>query len=314
MLRIVRSRLLAFVPTVLIASVVIFMLAQLVPGGAAEMVGGPEATPEQIQAIRERLGTDQPLPVQYVVWFASAVRGNFGSSYLNSGSVSEQVLQALPITLELAVWALLVAFISGIIIGSVAAAFAGRYADRGLMSVTGVALALPEFWVGILAIGLFAVQLNWVPSSGWVPWSSGALPHLQAIVLPALLLSIGPSAVIARMTRGALIDVLDSTYIRAAWAAGIPARTVYLKFALKNTSSSVLTVTGLIVASLFGGAVLIENVFTIPGIGSLLLTSSLGKDVPMVQAAVLFVVLAVLVVNLAVDVTHAALDPRTRKE
>lgn len=313
MIRLILVRLAVFVPSLFLASVVIFGLVQLIPGGAAESLGGPDATPEQIQAIRERLGTDRPLLEQYVSWIGGFVQADLGRSYMNGGPIADQLSHRVPVTFEIAGWALLIAVICGVGLGAISATLRDRLPDRAILTMSGLSLAVPEFWLGMLAIGLFAVRLGWVPASGLTPWDAGAVPHLRSIVLPVLLLSLGPTAIIARMARSSLLESLSSTYVRAAWAAGIPAAQIYLKFALKNTAVSVLTVVGLITGTLLGGTVLIETVFSIPGIGTMLLEAALSKDTPVMQATALFVVGVVLVVNLLVDISYAVLDPRTRK-
>jgi peptide/nickel transport system permease protein len=313
MIRTTLTRLAIFLPSLLVASFVIFGLTQLIPGGAAESLAGPDATPSVLEAIRHRIGTDRPLIVQYWSWLTGVLHGDFGTSYQSDGEVSTILAARAPVTFELAGWALLVAVLVGGALGVLAARWQGRMPDRAVLGVTGLSLALPEFWLAMLALGLFAVTLGVVPASGEVPWSDGALPHLRSIVMPVLLLALGPAAIIARITRSAMTEVMLSTYVRTAWAAGIRARDIYLKFALKNIAVSVITVIGLVTGTLLGGAVLIEQVFTIPGMGSMLLNAALSKDVPVMQAAVLLIVVLVLFVNLLVDASYTLLDPRIRR-
>jgi peptide/nickel transport system permease protein len=312
MVRLILLRLAVFVPSLLVASVLVFGLTQLVPGGAAESLAGPDATPEVLAAIRERLGTDRPLVEQYFAWAIGMLTGNPGVSYQNTASVGALLAERAPVTFELATWALIIAILAGGALGIAAAMSRGRFVDRAVLGGTSVSLAVPEFWVGMLALGVFAVTLGLVPAAGFIPWSAGVGLHLQSIVLPVLVLALAPAAIIARITRSAMVDVLQSPYIRTSWATGVPATKIYFVYGLKNIAISVITVIGLLIGTLLGGTVLVEQVFTIPGLGSLLLGAALAKDVPVMQAAVLLVVTIVLTVNLLVDLSYAALDPRTR--
>jgi peptide/nickel transport system permease protein len=313
MTRFIVSRVLIFLPSVLVASILIFGLVAIIPGGAAETIAGPEGTAAQIEQIRHRLGTDLPLYQQYFNWISGVLTGQLGDSFVDGGSIADRLVRRLPVTFELAGWALLLAVLGGSAAGLSAANRKNRFLDRSVRSTSGVLLALPEFWLAILAIGLFAVRLGWVPASGWVGWEAGVRAHLRSVVLPVVILSLGPAAIIARTARAAKLEVDGQLFIKSAWSLGIAPRRVHMVLGLKNSAIPIVTVIGLIAGSLLGGAVLIEKIFNIPGIGQLLLRSALAKDVPVMQATALLVVTIVLIVNLLVDLVYAAIDPRIRE-
>jgi len=312
MVRLIVRRLLLLVPTVLFGSVLIFAMVQIIPGGAAETIAGEDASPQTIERIREQLGLDRPLYEQYLSWLNGIVHGDFGRALLDNRPLGADIADRLPHTLELALAALLVALLIGLPLGAASAIYRRTAADSAITAVSGVALAIPEFWIAMVAINLFAIRLAWLPATGLEPWSAGWQPHLASMLMPVLTLSTGAAAVVTRFTRSGMIQALDSPYIRTARSLGLAPTAIYLRFALKNALVPVVTISGIIAGALLGGAVLVEQVFVIPGLGAMLVTGVLQKDYPTVQSVALVLTIAVIILNLLVDIACGFLDPRTR--
>lgn len=307
------KRLLAVVPTVIVATLLVFSLVQITPGGAAEAAAGPTATPRQIAGLKHQMGLDQPLPLQYATWLWNLVHGNFGQSLGSRQNVGIEIGQRLPVTLELTILALLVALAVGIPLGILSAARRQSRIDAAIRGGSGLGLAVPEWLLAMLAVDVFALQLGWLPPTGFTPLSESVTGNLQGMILPALALGSGGAAIITRQTRSAMVEVMDSPFVRTAWALGLPRRQVYFRFALKNALISVITVVGLIAGALLGVAILIERVFVIPGMGSMLVDGVTQKDFPVMQGVTSVFIAIVILVNLAVDVSYVALDPRIRR-
>ncbi|HLH70501.1 MAG TPA: ABC transporter permease [Candidatus Dormibacteraeota bacterium] len=305
-------RLATLLPTAVVGTMVVFSLDQLTPGGAAEAAAGPNATPQQIATLRHEMGLDKPLPVQYGTWLAGLFHGDFGRSLLNRQDVGAEITQRLPVTIELTVAALVVALVVGIPLGILSASRRRSRLDGTILGVSGLGLAIPEFLLAMLAVDIVCLKLGWLPPTGWTPISQGLGANLQTLVLPALTLGSGAAAVITRQTRGAMVEVLDSPFIRTAWALGLPQRQIYFRFALRNALISVITVVGLIAAALLGAAVLIERVFVLPGMGSMLVDAVTQKDFPVTQGVTVVFIAIVILINLLVDISYAILDPRIR--
>ena len=313
MIATVVRRLLALVPTVVVATLVVFALVQITPGGAAEAAAGPTATPQQVHAIALEMGLDKPLPAQYATWLWNLAHGDLGQSLINRQSVSQEVVQRLPVTLELTLGALLVALLVGTPLGILSAARRQSRLDSAVRGGSGLGLAVPEWLLGMFAVDLFALKLGWFPPTGFTPLTESVTGNLQGLVLPALALGSGAAAIITRQTRSAMVEVLDSPFVRTAWALGLPRSQIYFRFALKNALISVITVVGLIAGALLGVAILIERIFVIPGMGSMLVEGVTQKDFPVMQGVTAVFVGIVIVINLAVDLSYAALDPRIRR-
>jgi peptide/nickel transport system permease protein len=310
--RLILRRLLALLPTALFGSIMLFVLVQLVPGGVAAAIAGSNATPEVIAQLEHELGLDRPLPVQYLDWLRNVAVGDFGRSLFDRRPIAEAIIQRLPLTAELAGLALIVALLIGVPIGVVAATRRRSAVDGVITGISGLGLAMPEFWLAMLAVNLFALQWAFVPATGIAPLADGLGGHLLSLILPVLTLASGASAAVTRFTRSGMIEALDSPYARTAFALGLPRRQVLFRFALRNALIPVVTIIGLLAGGLLGGAVLVEEVFAIPGLGDMFVIAVQQKDYPVVQGVALVLTGAVISINLAVDLVCGFLDPRTR--
>ena len=311
--QLVLRRLATLLPTALIGSVLLFLLVHLVPGGIAAAIAGPDATPEILAQLERELGLDRPLVVQYFEWLQRVViQGDFGRSLLDRRPVAEAILDRLPLTVELAGLALVVALVVGIPLGVAAATHRHTAVDSAITNVSGIGLAMPEFWLAMIAVNLFALQWALLPATGIEPLEDGFWPHAESLVLPVLTLASGATAAVTRFTRSGMMDALSSSYARTALSLGLPRRQLLFRFALRNALIPVVTVVGLLAGGIIGGAVLVEQVFAIPGIGDMFVTAVQQKDYPIVQGVAVVLVTAVVGINLAVDIICGLLDPRTR--
>jgi len=313
MLQFVASRLLQSIPLALGATIVVFVIMRLIPGDPALIYAGPEAPPEAVEAVREEFGLNRPLPVQYAVWMSHVLRGDLGNSFLSKRPVTDLLGQRIPATLELTVAAMFVTIALGIPAGILAAVRAGGALDWMITSVTGILIAVPGFWLGILAIMLFAQQLGWLPPGGRGPaFAQDPLVALKYLLLPALTLGCATAASLSRVTKSATLEVLYEDYVRTARAKGIRESRVVLRHVLRNALVPVVTVMTLQVGFLLGGAVVIESVFAWPGVGRLILAGLSNRDYVVVQGALLTLVFVYIVVNLVTDILYGFLDPRIR--
>jgi len=307
-------RLLYFIPVIFLVTVVVFLITMMLPGDPALAFLGEANIHDKVayEAMRKELGLDRPLPVQYVIWLGRALKGDLGRSIRTHEAVLDALVARLPVTLELAAVALLIALVIAIPVGIISATRPNTKVDSvaTVMAVSGV--ALPEFFVGILLIYLFAVGLRWLPPSGYTPLSMGTWPNLKSILLPALSLGLALNAVTMRQVRASLIEVLQEEYVTVARAKGLPEREVIRVHALKNAMIPVITVIGLQIGRLFGGTVVVETIFAFPGMGRLAADSIFFRDFPVLQGAVLVMALAVLACNLLTDLLYAYVDPRIR--
>ncbi|MBI4014269.1 MAG: ABC transporter permease [Candidatus Rokubacteria bacterium] len=305
-------RLASMVPVLLVVSVVVFSLIHLTPGDPVAIMLREEADPATAAALRAALGLDRPLPIQYLTWLGRAARGELGRSIRTNQPVSQAILERLPVTLTLAAAATLLALLVALPAGIVSAVRRNSLADVAgtVAALSGV--SLPNFWLAILLIFVFSVTLGWLPPLGWVsplrdPWGG-----LRSLVLPAVTLGTAMAAVVMRMTRSSLLEVLQLDFVRTARAKGLREGGVLLRHALRNALIPVVTVVGLQAGALLGGAIITETVFALPGVGRLLVDAIFQRDFPLVQGVVLFLALNFLVINLAVDLAYAVLDPRIR--
>jgi peptide/nickel transport system permease protein len=298
-------------PVLLLASVLIWAMIYAVPGGPVGSMVGENATPEQIQATIERLGLDRPVMVQYGSWLASALRGDFGNSIQNRQPVLDLILQRVPATLQLGLAAIVIGLLIGVPVAILSALRPGSWLDRSLAGWSALALGVPTFWLGILLILLFAVQLRWLPSaSGYVPLWESPVQALRNLFLPALTLGVYVSGIFARFLRASLISELRADYVRTARSKGLPERDVIGRHVMRNALLPFVTIVGLMMANFIGGALVTEAVFTYPGLGRLLIQAISTRDYPLIQGAILFILMIYVVINVLVDVLYAYIDPR----
>lgn len=296
----------------LLASLMVFLGMRALPGNPALVLAGEDATPALIAQIRHEYGLDRPLPVQYGAYLREVLTGNFGRSTQDRLPVGQILLQRLPVTLELALLAMLVAIAVGVLTGVVAAVRRGRAADYAATGFGLIGLSVPHFWLGLLAVLVFAVRWQVLPASGFVPFTQDPAQNLRHMILPALVLGTGFAAIIMRQTRSAMLTQLTSDYVRTARAKGLSGMRVVGVHALRNSLTTVVTVLGLQLGALISGAVVTEQIFVIPGFGKLTVDSVLARNYPVIQAVVLVTAAGYVVVNLLVDIAYALLNPRVR--
>lgn len=314
MVRIIGRRLLSAIPMLFVMSILVFSLVLVVPGDPALTLAGDNASPEQVERIRASLGLDKPLVQQYLDWLSGAVRGDLGTSLLSSRGVTETIFGKLPVTMSLAVGGILIGLSIGIPAGVLAALKRGKLLDRGATVGASLGMAMPNFWLGLVFVMVFAVYNPWFPASGYVRLSENPFEFARHLFLPALTLGTAAAAEITRQLRGSLSDVLQHDYVRTAEAKGLRRWVVVGKHAAKNASIPVVTVLGLQFSLMLGGTVAVERVFGIPGLGTEVVNSVLGKDLPMIQGIIFFTTLAVVVINLAVDIAYGYLNPKVRSQ
>lgn len=305
-------RLLLAVPMLFGMSVVVFLIIRLVPGDPVLAVLGLNATPELQARMRSDLGLDDAIFVQYVNWIGGVFTGDFGIDYRSNEEISTMLADRLPVTIELAVLSLALSTLIAVPLGVWAAVRRGRMPDRGARAVSLVGISVPDFWLAIMLILAFSLGLGWLPSSGWVPLDDDPWLNLKHMALPALALATGLAAVLIRITRAAMLDVLHDDHIRFARANGLRERSVIFRHALRNAAIPIVTVIGMQAGYVLGGAIVIEQVFALPGVGRLVLDSVLARNYPVVQASVLMVGLLFVLTNLAADLLYAVLNPKLR--
>lgn len=311
-MRYVAKRLLSLIPVLLVVSILVFSLMHLAPGDPASAILGMEATAADLEHLKEELGLNLPLYEQYVRWVVGVLHGDLGRSYFMKESVGQAIAGHFRPTLSLALFAELIALVLALPAGIYAACRRGRPADRIVMLLSLLALAVPSFILGLLLILLLGVLLALFPIGGYAPLEEGLLPHLRYLVLPALALGSTQAALIARMTRAAMAEVLDQNFIRTLVAKGMRGRVVVGVHALRNALFPILTAVGQSMASLLSGAIVVETVFNIPGLGQLLINSIARRDFAMIQGIVLVVTIICVLVNLLVDLLYGVADPRVR--
>jgi len=307
------QRLILLAATLALASFVVFGVLEVLPGNAAEVILGSSATPEAVAALTHKLGLDQGFLVRYGAWVGNALHGDLGQSFAYSSPIGPVIAERLAVSAPLALMAIALAAAIALLAGAYAAQRHGRAGDLTVMIASQIGLSIPSFWLGILLVLVFAVGLRWVPSGGFPGWRAGFLPTLGSLVLPALALGVVQAAILTRVTRSALLEVLSEDFVRTARAKGLSRRAAFWRHALPNAMTPILTILGLQFANLIAGAIVVENVFTLPGLGRLIFQSIANRDVFVVEDCVMLLVAIVITVNFAVDLACAAIDPRLRR-
>lgn len=312
MLALLFKRVLACVPVVLVVATVVFLLLRLAPGDPARIIAGDLASEETVAQIRTNLGLDRPLAAQYVIAMASLARGDLGTSIESKEPVSRLIGQRIVPTVSLAISAMLLTLLLAVPLGVLSAWWHRRGFDRLTVAATVLAFSVPAFVIGYVLILVFSVELDWLPVQGFSPIGDGLGAFLHHLALPSLTLALVHVALITRITRASMLDVLGEDFVRTARAKGVPEKFVLFRHALRNGAAPVLTVVGISVTALLSGVVVVETIFNIPGIGSLIVDAVMARDYPVVQGVVLFFSILYVFVNLAVDLIYALLDPRIR--
>ena len=306
------KRLLTLIATLVGASVVVFLVLEILPGNAAQMLMGPDAAPEAVQALAVKLGLNLPPMQRYWQWVSGMLVGELGLSYAYSSPVLELVLERLALTVPLAMMAMALTTVLALVVGVYAASRHNRLGDVGLMGLTQIGIAVPNFWFAILLILLFSVHLQWFAAGGFPGWDEGVVEGLKALLLPALSLAVVQAAILARITRSAVLEVLREDFVRTARAKGLSQRATLWRHVLRNAMIPVVTVMGLQFANLLAGTIVVENVFYLPGLGRLIFQSISNRDLIVVRNCVMLLATMVIVVNFVVDVLYAVIDPRVK--
>ena len=312
MLTYVTKRLGSLCLSLIVASLVIFACIEIVPGDPASFMLGINAQPDTIQALRVELGLDQSLAQRYLGWVGGLLGGDMGTSYTYRTPVSDIVLDRLQVSLPLALYALTLTVVVAFPVGILAAARRGSVTDITVMGVTQLGVAIPNFWFAILMVILFAINLRWFSAGGFPGWDAGIFPAIKALTLPAIALALPQASILARVMRSSLLDTLSEDYMRTARAKGLTRRQVLWRHALRNAMIPVLTIIGLQFSFLLAGAIIIENVFFLPGLGRLVFQAITQRDLIVVESVVMLLVFAVILLNFFVDIAYAWVDPRLR--
>lgn len=313
MLRFALNRALSLGLSLLVASAVIFAVIEVIPGDPAAYMLGMNARPETVEALRDQLGLNGSLISRYLGWLGGMLTGDFGMSYTYKVPVTDLILQRLWVSLPLALYALILSTLIAFPVGLIAAARRGSATDYGIMGATQLGIAVPNFWFAMLLVLVFAVNLRWFSAGGFPGWDAGVWPAMKALTLPAVALALPQASILARVMRSALIETLGQDYIRTARAKGLTRRQATTRHALRNAMIPVLTIIGLQFSFLLAGAIIIENVFYLPGLGRLIFQGITQRDLIVVESLVMILVFAVILVTFLVDIAYAAVDPRLRR-
>ncbi len=305
-------RLVAFIPTLLGISFLVFLMLYFVPGDPAQMILGVDATPASIENLRATMGLDQPFVPRLLGWYGRAFQGDFGRSYYLDRTVVDAVAERIPVTLQLTGLALVIAVVLGVLAGVAAAIRQNTWIDATVMALSMLGLAVPGFLLGLLLIFFVALPTGWFPTGGHVALFTDPLGNLRSLALPAVSLGLAQAALIARMTRSSMLEVLRLDFVRTARAKGLSERNVVGRHVLGNSLIPVLTVIGIAAGVLLGGAIAVETVFTLPGVGRLVISAVKRRDYPLIQGVILFITISYLTVNLIVDLLYMAVNPQLR--
>ncbi|MED3573674.1 ABC transporter permease [Cytobacillus praedii] len=306
------KRLLSLIPVLFVVAVVVFLIIHITPGDPASVMLGPEASPREVAELREELGLNLPLYQQFTSWLAGVVQGDFGWSIFMNEPVLQSFFSHLGPTLSLAIFAQLLAVMLAIPFGVIAAKRRGTIIDQTFMGGSLIGISVPSFLLGLLLILLFAVQLRWLPVAGYKPLNAGFFLHIRYLILPAIALGAMQAALIARMTRSSMLDILNANYIKTARSKGLREKIIIYKHALRNAFIPILTVIGQTFGTLVAGAAVVETVFNIPGIGQLIVNSVERRDFAVIQGTILLVAISYVLINLVVDLLYGVIDPRVR--
>jgi peptide/nickel transport system permease protein len=306
------KRLATLLGTLIGASVIVFGVLEILPGNAAQILLGPDADPAAVAAMTLKLGLDQPAWTRYWHWIGGLLHGDLGMSYSYSTPVLGLILERLALTVPLAVLAMLMTTVLALLVGVTAASRHNKWGDVGLMSLAQVGVAIPNFWFAILLILLFAVKLQWLSAGGFDGWGDGLLAGIKSLLLPALSLAVVQAAILARITRSAVLEVMREDFVRTARAKGLSQRGVLWLHVLRNALIPVVTVMGLQFSELLAGTIVVENVFYLPGLGRLIFQAISNRDMPVVRNCVMLLAAFVVIVNFLVDVLYAVIDPRIK--
>lgn len=312
MTRFVLTKVFHAIITFVLSAIVIFFGVRMLPGDPALAMAGEEATPERLDAIRNNLGLDEPMLVQFFKFIGSVVTGDLGESTRTGLPVTEMIATTLPVTLWLALYAIVVAVVVGVALGMLAERFRGRWPEFGSNFVALLGLSVPNFWLGLLAILGLAVGLGWFPASGYVDILSEPIKGVYYLTLPAVILGTSLAAVITRQTRASMIETMGTDYVRMARAKGLSRPRVLLRYGLRNSLIVLVTIVGLQLGGLISGAVVTERIFALPGLGKLTLDAVFSRDYPVIQAVVLVITLSYILINLAVDILYSVINPQIR--
>ena len=313
MIRFTATRLLSLALSLLMASIVVFAVVEVIPGDPASYMLGMNATPEAVEALRNELGLNGSIWARYIGWVSGMLVGDFGQSYTYRVPVSDLIAQRIWVSLPLAMIALLMSTLIAFPVGLIAAARRGKFSDYSIMGLTQLGIAVPNFWFAMLLVLVFAINLHWFGAGGFPGWENGILAGLKALTLPAIALALPQASILARVMRSSLLETLTQDYIRSARAKGLTRAQALRRHALRNAMIPVLTIIGLQFSFLLAGAIIIENVFYLPGLGQLIYKGITQRDLVVVESVVMLLVFAVILVTFLVDLAYAAVDPRLRK-
>jgi peptide/nickel transport system permease protein len=306
------KRLATFAATLIAASIVIFVVLEVLPGNAAQVMLGPDVPQETVQALAHKLGLDRPPAQRYLAWIGGMAEGDLGMSYAYGTPAADLIVERLELSIPLAVMAMALTTVLALSLGVFAAARHNKLGDVGVMGVSQIGIAIPNFWFAILLILLFAVRLHWFSAGGFPGWSAGFWPALKSLILPAIALAMVQAAILARITRSAVLEVLREDFVRTARAKGLSKRAALWRHVLRNAMIPVITVMGLQFSNLLAGTIVVENVFYLPGLGRLIFQSIANRDVAVVRDVVMLLAAMVLAVNFIVDMLYAVIDPRLK--
>ncbi|MGG1679601.1 ABC transporter permease [Neobacillus sp. NRS-1170] len=306
------KRLFSLIPVLSVVAVVVFLIIHITPGDPAAVMLGPDASPDQVAELREELGLNLPLYQQFTSWIAGILKGDFGWSFFMEEPVLQAFFSHLGPTISLAILAQLLAILFAIPLGVIAAKKRGSAVDQSFMGIALLGISVPSFLLGLFLILLFAVQLKWLPVAGYKPFSEGLFLHLRYLILPAIALGAMQAALIARMTRSSMLDILSANYIKTARSKGVKEKMIVFKHALRNAFLPILTVIGQTFGTLIAGAAVVETVFNIPGIGQLIVNSVERRDFAVIQGTIMLVAISYVLINLVIDLLYGVVDPRVR--